>query len=136
MKSLKTKLVMLGMLFITLTVHAQEGKKHDEGMNHEQAGVEKTITGQMIDMACYFKHDSKGAEHKQCALDCAKKGLPMAILSDDGKIYQIMGTGHDDPKTVNTALLEYVEEKVIVVGHVYEKNGANVIVISKIKKAQ
>ncbi len=136
MKSLKTEFVMLGMLFITLTVHAQEGKKHDDGMKHEQAGVEKTITGQMIDIACYFKHDSKGAEHKQCARECAQKGLPMAILSNDGKVYQIMGAGHDDLKTVNATLLDYAEEKVVAVGQVYEKNGANILVISKIKKAQ
>lgn len=136
MKPFKTTLVMLGLLFTTLTVHAHEGEKHDDGMKHEKPGVEKTITGQMIDMACYFKHDSNGAEHKQCARECAQKGLPMAILSDDGKIYQILGSGHDDLKTVNAAFLDYVEEKVVAVGQVYEKNGANVIVIAKIKKAQ
>lgn len=136
MKTFKITLVIFSLLLITLTVNANEGEKHDEGMKHEQAGVEKTITGQMIDMACYFKHDSRGAEHKQCARECAQKGLPMAILSDDGKIYQIMGSGHDDLKTVNATLLDYTEEKVVAVGLVYEKNGTNVIVISKIKKAQ
>ncbi len=136
MKTLKIVSMMLALFFVTLTVNAHEGEKHDEGMNHQQAGVEKTITGQVIDMTCYVKHDSKGAEHKQCALECAQKGLPMGILSDDGKIYQIMGAGHDDLKTVNAAFLDYVEEKVIVVSQVYEKNGTNVIVISKIKKAQ
>ncbi|MBX7149556.1 hypothetical protein K1X76_10800 [bacterium] len=135
MKTLNKILVIAGLLLITLNVNAHEGEKHDEGMNHEKPGVEKTITGQMIDMACYFKHDSKGPDHKQCARECAQKGLPMAILSDDGKIYQIMGSGHDELKTVNTAFLDYVEEKVTVIGQVYEKNGTNIIVISKIKKA-
>lgn len=136
MKTLKIVSIMLTLFFVTLTANAHEGEKHDEGMNHQQAGVEKTITGQGIDMTCYVKHDSKGAGHKQCALECAQKGLPMGILSDDGKIYQIMGSGHDDLKTVNAAFLDYVEEKVVVVGQVYEKNRTNVIVINKIKKAQ
>lgn len=135
MKSFKTTLIALGLLLSALPLFAHEGEKHDE-MNHEQAGVEKTITGQMIDVACYFKHNAQGPEHRQCARECAQKGLPMAILANDGKIYQIMGAGHDELKTINTAFLDYVEEKVVAVGQVYEKNGSNILVISKIKKTK
>lgn len=135
MKFFKTTLITLSLLLSALPLLAHGGEKHDE-MNHEQSGVEKTITGQMIDMTCYFKHNAKGPDHKQCARECAQKGLPMAILSNDGKIYQIMGAGHDELKTVNAAFLDYTEEKVVAVGQVYEKNGTNVLVISKIKKAQ
>lgn len=86
-----------------------------------------------IDMTCFLKHDSKGDTHKTCAQECAAKGLPIGILTDDGKIYQVMGKGHEDLKTVNQPLVKYMETKVIVVGEVFEKQGERVMVVEKIK---
>jgi hypothetical protein len=95
---------------------------------------QKTVKGQLIDMSCYITHGSQGEAHKSCARDCALKGLPFGILAEDGNIYQILPKGHDDPKTVNQTLLDYLEEKVAVQGMVFEKNGARVITIDKIER--
>ena len=53
---------------------------------------ETTIKGEVVDQTCYMKdHAKSGDAHKECAATCAKKGAPMAILTDDGKLYQITG---------------------------------------------
>ena len=35
--------------------------------------------------------DQKAAEMDQCAIDCAKRGEPVALLTNDGKVYRIAG---------------------------------------------
>ncbi len=117
---------------------ADHGKSHEhaktEAEVHDKTGDKKTLQGTIIGLTCYLKHDAIGESHKQCAKECAEKGLPLALLTDDGKLYQIMGKGHDELKQVNARLLDYVEEKVIVVGDTFEKQGMRSIVIAKIKK--
>lgn len=114
---------------------AQEHGEHaGHGGSTPAAAIKSTeIRGQLIDLTCYLKHDSKGESHKTCAQECAAKGLPVGILTDDGKIYQVMGKGHEDLKTVNQPLVKYMETKVIAVGEVFEKQGQRVIAIEKIK---
>ena len=112
---------------------AQEHGEHAHGGSAAAPAKTTEIRGQLIDLACYLKHDSKGDTHKTCAQECAAKGLPIGILTDDGKIYQVMGKGHESLLTVNAPLVKYMETKVTAVGEVFEKNGERVIAIEKIK---
>src|SRR4030081_3348429 len=58
----------------------------------------ETVKGQVVDMGCYNKDKSNtGVDHKMpkdmkdCAIACAKDGQPLAVLTSDGKVYQISG---------------------------------------------
>ena len=59
----------------------------------------ETVKGQIVDQGCYMKDmaNNKGVDHKMpadtkdCAIMCAKKGQPMALLTSDGKVYTIAG---------------------------------------------
>ena len=59
----------------------------------------ETVKGQIVDQACYTKDkvNNKGVDHKMpadtkdCAVACAKKGQPLALLTTDGKLYTIAG---------------------------------------------
>jgi hypothetical protein len=59
----------------------------------------ETLRGQIVDQACYLKNkpDNAGKDHKMpaetkdCAVACAKQGYPLALLTADGKVYQIGG---------------------------------------------
>jgi hypothetical protein len=42
----------------------------------------ETVTGEVIDTFCYSTMGAKGASHKQCGIDCAKKGIPVALLEN------------------------------------------------------
>src|ERR1700756_4567609 len=60
----------------------------------------ETITGKVVDMNCYAKDkaNNAGVDHKMpadtkdCATACAKKGQPLALLTTDGKVYEIAGS--------------------------------------------
>jgi hypothetical protein len=59
----------------------------------------ESVTGKVIDMTCYMKDkaNNAGMDHKMpadtkdCAAACAKKGQPLALLTSDGKVYEIAG---------------------------------------------
>lgn len=94
---------------------------------------EITITGQVIDPACYIKEGRSGPDHKKCAQACAKAGQSLAILEEKtGKIYVSIGAEMmDDP---NAKIFDLAEEKVKVTGTIYDKGGVSAIVISKAEK--
>src|SRR6516164_8118427 len=42
--------------------------------------AEKTVTGTLADSFCYITMGAHGAGHKKCATECAKKGIPVALV--------------------------------------------------------
>jgi hypothetical protein len=81
----------------------------------------ETVRGVLIDKACY-ERDSRNSGQKhvdrpidECAAACAKYGLPLAVLTTDGKVYQITG---DLTAKRNAAMARYVTEPVEVTGTV------------------
>ncbi|MDE3155774.1 MAG: hypothetical protein KGN76_11765 [Acidobacteriota bacterium] len=90
-----------------------------------------TVKGEVIDTACYGRMGAKatGSGHAACALKCAKNGNTMAILTKDGKVYDITG---EYAANKNAKLLEYVAKDVTAEGTVMEMNGKSSIKIEKI----
>src|SRR5437870_2121204 len=82
------------------------------------AADEKTVKGEVIDVACNAKKASNpDSKHDaSCAMKCAQKGAALGILASDG-IYKIEG---DMTKDSNKQLLDYVAKKVEVKGAVTE----------------
>jgi hypothetical protein len=97
----------------------------------------ETVTGRVIDQTCYTKDKTNtGADHKMpqdmagCAAMCAKKGMPMALLTTDGKVYTIAGGLAAE---MNAKLVPHVNHIVTVTGDVTTKNGANTITAAELK---
>jgi hypothetical protein len=95
---------------------------------------EATVTGTVVDVSCKFGQGLTGAEHRMCAQVCAGKGIPLAILGDDGQLYlptspNMPGDGQND------RLKEFAEQKVTVSGKVFDAAGAHAIQIASVKKA-
>jgi hypothetical protein len=94
----------------------------------------KTVTGEVVHQGCYVKRGAEkgsGPAHADCALACAKKGLPLAIVAGDG-LYVITG---DYTKDNNAKLLDFVAKKVEATGEVTEKDGQKSIAVTAIKLA-
>ena len=94
---------------------------------------EMTVKGQVVDQTCFMKDKAdKGNDHgdmKDCATICAKKGAPMAILTDDGKLYQITGGLAADK---NAKLIAHISHTVEITGDVTEKDGKMSIAADKL----
>src|SRR5437868_4128419 len=38
-----------------------------------------SVTGEVVDTFCYGTMGARGASHRQCGMDCAKKGIPVGL---------------------------------------------------------
>ncbi|MGH7630157.1 MAG: hypothetical protein ACREOF_12415, partial [Gemmatimonadales bacterium] len=65
-------------------LHAQEKPKM---AMKAPPSKQATVTGTVVDVSCKFGQGLAGAEHRMCAQVCADKGIPLAILGDDGRLY-------------------------------------------------
>lgn len=63
-----------------------------DGMAKGKAGTWK---GEVIDAGCYLGHGAMGEKHKECALKCAKNGMPLMLLGADGKAV-LLTPNHDN----------------------------------------
>jgi hypothetical protein len=99
----------------------------------------ETVKGQIVDVSCYNmdKANNVGKDHKMpkgdtadCATGCAKAGRPMAILTSDGKVYELTG-GLAAEK--NAKIVPHVAHTVEVTGDVTEKDGKMLIAADSLK---
>ena len=92
----------------------------------------ETVKGQIVDVSCYKMDKSNtGVDHKMpkgdtkdCAIGCAKAGRPMALLTTDGKVYELTGGLAEDK---NAKLIAHISHTVEVTGDVTENDGKMMI---------
>ena len=99
-------------------------------------GKEVTLSAQVIDLHCYAANGMKGDMHKECNVACSKAGVPLALLSEDGKVYipvakkPMTGQG-----TYNAKLQDHAEQWVKVTGTLYETGGVLGLDITSVEAA-
>jgi hypothetical protein len=92
-----------------------------------------TVKGEIIDQACYTKDKAnRGEGHKDCGSSCAKKGSPLALVTEKGEVYTITG---EYAANKNAKLVEHFAHTVEVTGEVSEKDGKMIIAVSTLKMA-
>ncbi len=94
----------------------------------------ETVKGELVDQNCYTKdHKNMGDSHKECAETCAKKGQPVALVTSDGKVYQVTG---DLAANNNAKLVAHMAHTVELTGDVSEKDGKMMIAATDLKMAK
>ncbi|MBZ5555952.1 MAG: hypothetical protein LAO77_01620 [Acidobacteriia bacterium] len=92
----------------------------------------ETVKGQIVDQSCFMKdkENNKGVDHKMpadtkdCAIACAKQGRPMALLTADGKVYEIAGALAADK---NAKIVPHISHTVEITGDTMDMNGKMMI---------
>ena len=87
---------------------------------------QQSVQGRLVDQGCYLKDKANNADndHKMpadtagCAIACAKKGLPLALVAEDGKVYSIAG---DLTAENNAKLVPHMGHIVAITGAVATK---------------
>ena len=98
----------------------------------------ETVKGQIVDQSCYMKDkvNNKGVDHKMpadtkdCAVACAKRGQPLALLTSDGKVYTIAGTLAANN---NAKLVPHVSHTVEITGDVMDMKGTMMVTAAEVK---
>jgi hypothetical protein len=98
-------------------------------------GKNETVTGQLIDLACYsLDKDNTGNHHKHqglnCARACALEGFAVGILTSDGRVYEVTG---EWTANSNAKLVPHMAQTVTLTGEVREENGKMTIAANDLK---
>jgi hypothetical protein len=92
----------------------------------------ETVTGEVIDTFCYASMGAKGASHKQCGIDCAKKGIPVGLLEKGSdKVYVLLPSKDKEP--LPAGLVDKMGSDATVTGKVLAKNGSTFLTVESFK---
>lgn len=108
---------------------AQDMKTMKESKGDTPA-QEVTVTGEVLDMACYLDHGAQGQDHKACATKCISSGLPVGIKTADGQTYLLIG----EHKPMNDELAQYAAQTITVHGKLVTRDGFQMIENAQIVK--
>ena len=118
--------VMLGFTNLPMVM------AHEAGMAGMEQGKDVTIKGELVDSLCYVAMASKGSSHKQCAIDCAKAGIPISIVEDGtGKMYTVLPK--EDKTGYPADVISKMGDKVTLKGDLYENGGNKYVAVESVE---
>ena len=121
------KLTIAAMLAVSVAASAWAAKGHLDA-----TGKTETVSGELLDMACYMAHEGKGAKHAKCAGACVTGGAPLGLLTKEGKVYLVVGDHTNEKPYVEAKALVGADAK--LTGTVFTRGGLAAIVVSKAEK--
>jgi len=111
----------MGKTTATTAAAAKEGSK------------EGSWTGEILDAGCYLGHGAMGAKHSECALKCAANGMPLMLLTKEGKAV-LLTPNHDNPDAYES-LKKMAGSMAVVTGTLNERGGVRGIDVTGAKAA-
>lgn len=130
MKRVRRGMVATMLLMSPVVVWAQEAHEHDHA--HEMGVQGITIRGELVDSLCYVAMNAKGAGHKQCAMDCAKAGIPVSILEEGtGTLYAVLPK--EDKTGYPESVINRMGETVTLKGDLYENGGNRYVTVESVE---
>lgn len=130
---MKKSLLVAVLSVVALSGWAWSHEGHDG--EHGSGGMEMTVKGELVDMACYMAHEGKGKKHAACGKMCVKEGAPLGVVAPDGKTYLLV-EDHTSVKTRKpyAQAKDLVAETVTIKGDMYERGGVQAIVVESVTK--
>jgi hypothetical protein len=122
-------LLVVVTLVLTAFASAQNKGKADSA----NEGVSGTIEGLVRDIACPIQNKETAATkfNLDCALQCAKQGSPLIILTKSVAIYTPISDSMPD-NDQRPRLMPFVGKYVKATGQLFERGGAHGIAIKEI----
>ncbi|MEK7382313.1 MAG: hypothetical protein AAB262_03400 [Elusimicrobiota bacterium] len=121
------QLTIAAMLAVCVAASAWAAKGH-----LDPSGKTETISGELLDMACYMAHEGKGKKHAKCAAACVKGGAPIGLLTQDGKVYLVVGDHENEKPFLEAKALAGLNAK--ITGTVFTRGGLTAVIVSKAEK--
>lgn len=95
-------------------------------------GKTETVSGELLDMACYMMHEGKGKKHAKCAGACVTGGAPLGILTKDGSVLLVVGDHDNEKPFLEAKALAGSDAK--LTGTVITRGGLKAVIVSKAEK--
>jgi hypothetical protein len=135
---MKRSVVILVVLLVALAsvaAFAGHTTKVTQASEKSTATTSKpmTVSGEIVDMGCYLSQGAKGPDHKSCGSMCLSSGMPMGLLTKEGKLY-LLTLNHDKADPYNNAK-KLADEWVTITGTVSERNGIKSLTVDELTQA-
>jgi len=127
----RTTMLLASLLLCVAFAGTMAHEGHASDAKTDMGGVKKTITGEVVDMGCYLGHGAKGEGHIACATKCINNGMPMGLLTSDGKLF-LLTMNHDNPDPYNK-IKEMAGKTVAVTGSAMARSGMSAIDVTDFK---
>lgn len=100
----------------------------------------KTITGEVIDVSCWLQLGKRGEAHVTCGQKCVRRGQPIGLLTDKGKLYLILAEEHhprrDGTVSIKERFAELMGKRVRVSGMVTKYNDYRALFVQTLPAEQ
>ena len=132
MKNMTRGMVATLLFMSPVSVWAQGEHEHEHDHAHGKGVQEVAIKGELVDSLCYVAMAAKGPGHKQCAIDCAKAGIPISMLEDGtGKLYTVLPK--EDKTGYPESVIKHMGETVTLKGDLYENGGQRYVTVESVE---
>lgn len=128
MKRILALVAVLAVAAVLIVVAGRAGA--DSGKSAAKVG---TWTGEILDAGCYLEKGAMGPKHAECALKCAANGMPLMLLTKDGKAV-LLTPNHDNPDAYES-LKGMAGSVAVVTGTMSERGGVRGIDVTGAKAA-
>ncbi len=91
-----------------------------------------SVTGHLRDSFCFLTMGAHGPSHHDCAVTCAKAGIPV-LLEQEGTNKYFVLMPPKDKQSLPSSITDKMEEKVTVTGHEYSKGGMAFLTVESVK---
>ena len=89
-----------------------------------------TITGELVETYCWLTHGVGGAAHAKCGIECAKRGVPVAVYDAVSRKVYVLMPGHNT-KTLPPQLIEAMGKPVTITGEMTARGGSTFLAVQQ-----
>ena len=94
--------------------------------------AETSVTGHLRDSFCLATMGAHGPSHHNCAVECAKAGIPVLLEQDKTSKYFVL-LPPKNKESLPTGIVNKMEEEVTVTGNEYHKGGVTFLTVKSFK---
>jgi hypothetical protein len=90
------------------------------------------VTGHLRDSYCFLKMGAHGPSHHDCAMACAKAGIPVLLVEDKTDKYYVL-VPPKNKEGMPPDVINKMEDEVTVTGTEYDKGGVRFLAVESVK---
>jgi hypothetical protein len=91
-------------------------------------GAPATVTGEVVETYCWAVHQVGGTGHAQCGIECARRGLPVALYDSKSHKALILLPSRDKA-SLPADLIAAMGQRVNIRGEILERGGIQFLIV-------
>jgi hypothetical protein len=97
-------------------------------INRAFASPGTKVTGELVETYCWAKLQVGGPTHARCGIECAKRGIPVAVVDPKTRKAFVLLPG-SDKASLPPELIEMMGQKVTIRGEITERGGSQFLTV-------